>query len=69
MTHGRVPKKLGSPLEPKIPTAEAIRASGHGAALDGVQEWPQNTFEEMRGTWQEVSVRSMDGAQLVYWDF
>ena len=69
ITHGRVPKKTGNPLEPKIPIVQAIRDAEHGIALDGVLEWTQETFEEVPGTWQEVFVRSMNGAQLVYWDF
>jgi hypothetical protein len=75
ITHGRVPKKAGLPLEPKIPLAQAIVASGHGSILHGVQEWGMgDEFEEEDGVWKEVYVKSVDSgeggiAQLVYLDF
>ena len=69
ITHGRVPKKVGSPLQPKVPIVEAIQDSGHGSALIRVLEWSQETFEETPGEWQQVYVRGVDDAQLVYWDF
>jgi hypothetical protein len=74
ITHGRIPKKAGSPLEPKAPMAEAVMDSGHGKAVEGVQEWPQASFEEAEeGVWQEVWVKTevVEGglAQCVYWDF
>lgn len=73
ITHGRIIKKAGQPLEPKIPLTEALKASGQEKAMAGVQEWTQPTLEEVPGTWQEVYVRTeiQDGklAQLVYWDF
>lgn len=73
ITFGRVPKKVGSPLEPKIPMVDAIRASGHGSAVEGVQEWDINHFEDFEGDWKEVRVKTVvqDGklAQFVYWDF
>ena len=73
ITHGRIPKRSGSPLEPKIPIAEAIIASGHGKVLQNVQEWELDSFDERQGVWQEVFVRTLveDGklAQCVYWDF
>jgi len=75
ITHGRVPKKAGSALEPKIPLVQAITASGHGFILQGVGEWELgNGFEEEEGVWKEVYVRSISDekggiAQLVHWDF
>lgn len=73
ITYGRIIKKVGQPLDPKIPLVEALKASGQEQALKGVQEWSQATFEEVPGTWQEVFVRTeiQDGklAQLVYWNF
>ena len=74
ITHGRVPKKAGTPLEPKVPMVQAIQSSGHGSALKGVQEWEQESFAEIPGTWQEVYVRSVHDdhgrlAQCVYWEF
>jgi hypothetical protein len=74
ITHGRIPKKAGSPLEPKIPMVQAIIAAGHGEALDGVQDWTLEAFTEIPGSWQEVFVRTINRgerglAQLVYWDF
>nr|XP_018260551.1 methionyl-tRNA formyltransferase [Kwoniella dejecticola CBS 10117]OBR82709.1 methionyl-tRNA formyltransferase [Kwoniella dejecticola CBS 10117] len=73
ITHGRVPRGKDKPIDPKIPMVDAIRAAGHGAALDGVREWEQNTWTERIGEWQEVYVKSIedDGgiAQLVYWNF
>ncbi len=52
ITHGRVPKKAESPLDPKVPILQAIRDAGHGAALEGVQEWPQESFKKVEGNWQ-----------------
>lgn len=73
ITHGRIPKKAGLPLEPKIPMAHAITTSGHGKVLENVQEWKQDTWEERKGTWQEVYVKTevKNGglAQCVYWNF
>ncbi|KAK4686797.1 hypothetical protein P7C73_g3324, partial [Tremellales sp. Uapishka_1] len=73
ITHGRLPKGANTPLKPKIPMAEAIRQAGHGSVLDGVKEWHQEGFEERKGTWQQVFVRTLitgNGlAQLVYFDF
>lgn len=73
ITHGRIPKKLGSPLEPKIPMVEAIRSSGHGRVLERVLEWEQGGYEEVPGSWQEVWVKRVkagDGvAMCVYWEF
>jgi hypothetical protein len=73
ITHGRIPKKAGSPLEPKVPMVHAIRLSGNGKILKGVQEWAQDNWEERKGTWQEVYIRTevANGglAQCVYWNF
>ena len=73
ITHGRIPKKTGSPLEPKITMADAIRVCGHGKVLEAVQEWYQDTWEEKIGTWQEVYIKTIvnDGglAQCVFWRF
>ncbi|ORX38056.1 hypothetical protein BD324DRAFT_650589 [Kockovaella imperatae] len=73
ITHGRVPKKAGTPLEPKVPMVQAIESSGHASALQGVQEWSQETFDHVPGTWQEVYVKSIHQgdrlAQCVYWNF
>ena len=75
ITHGRIPKKAGTPLESKIPMTQAIIASGHGRCLAGVLEWEQGAWEERPGTWQEVYVRTVVApnapgmAQCVYWDF
>lgn len=74
ITHGRVPKKAGSPLEGKVPMLQAILDAGHGKAVEGVQEWKQDSFDESEeGVWQEVWVKTevVEGglAQCVYWDF
>lgn len=73
LTHGRVIKPLGTPIEPKIPLAQALREAGHGSVLAGVQEWNQDSFERIDHTWQQVYVDSIevDGklAQRVHWDF
>ncbi|WWC73419.1 uncharacterized protein I206_107386 [Kwoniella pini CBS 10737] len=73
ITHGRVPRGKDKPIDPKISMADAIGAAGHGAVLDGVKEWEQNTWMERPGEWQEVYVKSVeqngDLAQLVYWNF
>jgi hypothetical protein len=74
ITHGRPPKKsLKDPLDPKVPMVDAIKKAGHGAALEGVQEWTQDGFEYRAGEWQAVYVKSVevDGGigQMVYWNF
>nr|WVH01972.1 protein tyrosine phosphatase-like protein [Naematelia aurantialba] len=73
LTHGRVPKKAGMPLEPKVPMVSAILDGGHGSVLEGVREWTQDSWEEREGEWQEVRVRRVEEegrvAMLVYWDF
>ena len=69
ITHGRIPKKAGSPLEPKIPMVKAVRDAGHGAVVENVQEWPQEVYREIPGTWQQVYVRTENSARLVYWGF
>ena len=74
ITHGRIPKKAGSPLEAKVPMEKAIRDGGHGTATKGVQTWKQASFEEpQEGVWQEERVKTevVEGglAQCVYWDF
>lgn len=52
---------------------EAIKLGGHGRALEGVQEWKQDSWEQKEDEWQEVYVKSVkegEGiAQLVYWNF
>ncbi|ORY35015.1 hypothetical protein BCR39DRAFT_490700, partial [Naematelia encephala] len=73
LTHGRVPKKTGMPLEPKIPMISAIIDGGHGQIFDNVREWVVESWEERDGEWQEVRVRKVQDegrvAMLVYWDF
>ena len=73
ITHARVPKKAGTPLEPKVPMTQAIMSSGHGKILEGVPEWKQEGFAEVEGTWQEVFVREVKedkgSVMCVYWDF
>lgn len=71
---GRVPKKLGEPLEPKLPLKTAVERAGHGRALEGVTEWKQWVMYKQPGTFQEIYVDSHkldDGAllQMVYFSF
>nr|ODN95437.1 methionyl-tRNA formyltransferase [Cryptococcus depauperatus CBS 7855] len=69
ITHGRVPRGKDRPMDPKIPMVEAVRMSGHGSFLKGVEEWRVDGWED---GW-EVKVKSVRGergiAQLVYWQF
>lgn len=74
LTHGRLPKPTPeSALSAKVPMADALRAAGEGARLDGVPEWAVTDFTEVPGTWQQVFVRTVTEGdaliQLVYWDF
>jgi hypothetical protein len=76
LTHGRVPKKIGSPLEPKIPMAQAIEDLGANYAqawMENVEEWPLLSFDEEPGMWKEVYVKyeryGGKTAALVYWNF
>ncbi|RXK38011.1 hypothetical protein M231_04680 [Tremella mesenterica] len=71
---GRVPKKAGQPLEPKIPLKLAIQRSGHGAFLKGVGDWPQYMMYQVPGTYQEiyidsVSLQDRSIVQFVHFNF
>lgn len=71
VTHGRVPKKAGSVLEPKVPFVDALLSGGHGKLLESVKEWAQDGWDRVEGEYKEVEVvrvKEQGGdAMLVYW--
>jgi hypothetical protein len=75
ITHGRVIRPLGQPLEAKVPLKTALVRSGHGKHLADAVEWPLDFTQHHEGTWQEVYVHCPRVDQhgglftFVYWDF
>lgn len=73
ITHGRVLKPAGAPIEPKIPLQSALMDGGHGEILARAVEWPLDFTSYQPGRWQETYVHSVPHPsgliQYVYWSF
>jgi hypothetical protein len=73
ITHGRIIRALGKPLEAKVPLTTALERAGHSKALIRAIEWPLDYTRPREGSWQEVYVHTQieQGRlfQFVYWDF
>lgn len=73
ITHGRVLKPVGAPIEAKIGLEQALNDSGHGKMLAKAVEWPLNWSRYSPGDWQEAYVHTqphpLGVVQFVYWSF
>jgi len=73
ITHGRVLKPVGSPIEPKIALESALKDGGHGEILASAVEWTLDWTRYRKGDWQEAYIHSrphpLGVIQFVYWSF
>jgi hypothetical protein len=73
ISHGRLLKPAGSPIEPKVPLQSALMDGGHGEILKKAVEWPLDFTSYQPGQWQETYVHSVPHPsgtmQFLYWSF
>ena len=73
ITHGRVLRPVGAPIEPKISLENALMDAGHGDMLAKAVEWPLDWSHYSPGDWQEAYVNTqrhpLGYMKFVYWSF
>jgi hypothetical protein len=73
ITHGRLLKPIGDPIEPKVPLETALMDGGHGEIMAKAVEWPLDWTAYRPGDWQEIYVNTVSHehgvVQFIYWSF